>query len=380
MACLWKHPQSKNWYARFTDSTGRRRNRSTGTSVRKEALKIAANYESAGKTMRTAKQVRKVIAELHQEISGEAIVTQSFKTFAAAWIAKKNGEVSPATLTFYKKTVSKFSEFLGPKADEDIANITAAHILDFRSSLAKTISTKTTNHNIKGLRMIFKAARQEQVIADNPTEAVNTLKVTDRTERRPFTLEEVRTLLLHADDEWKSMIRFGLYTGQRLADLAMLTWGKINIPLAEIRLRTRKTGKPLIIPIAPPLLDALKAQPKPANPDAPVHPNAFQILRRNGTSAALSNQFSDILTKAGLRSKASHQRKPNGKGRAAAREVSQLSFHCFRHTAVTFLKEAGVSAAVVMEMIGHDSQQMSEHYTHVGKDAMEKAANSLPRL
>lgn len=303
MACLWKHPQSKNWYARFTDSTGRRRNRSTGTSVRKEALKIAANYESAGKTMRTAKQVRKVIAELHQEISGEAIVTQSFKTFAAAWIAKKNGEVSPATLTFYRKTISKFSEFLGPKADEDIANITAAHILDFRSSLAKTISTKTTNHNIKGLRMIFKAARQEQVIADNPTEAVNTLKVTDRMERRPFTLEEVRTLLVHADDEWKSMIRFGLYTGQRLADLAVLTWGKINIPQAEIRLRTRKTGKSLVIPIAPPLLDALKAQPKPANPDTPVHPNAFQILRRNGKSAALSNQFSEILTKAGLRSK-----------------------------------------------------------------------------
>jgi integrase len=380
MACLWKHPQSKNWFARFTDSSGRRRNRSTGTPNRKEAVKIAESYESAGKTMRTAKQVRKVIAELHQQISGEMLVTQSFKIFAASWLAKKDGEVSPATLNFYKKTVSKFSKFLGPKADEDMASITAAHVLSFRSSLAKSISAKTTNHNIKGLRMIFKAARQEQVIADNPTESVNTLKVTDRTERRPFTLDEVRKLLTHADQEWKSMIRFGLYTGQRLADLAMLTWGKINIPQAEIRLRTRKTGKPLIIPIAPPLLDALKAQPKPADPDAPVHPNAFKTLSRNGMSATLSNQFSDILAKAGLRSKAPRRRKENGKGRATAREVSQLSFHCFRHTAVTLLKEAGISAAVVMEMIGHDSEQMSAHYTHVGKEAMEKAAKTLPRL
>jgi hypothetical protein len=118
MACIWKHPQSKNWYARFTDSTGRRRNRSTGTPNRKEALKIAQSYEAAGKTVRTAKQVRKVITELHQEISGEAIVAQSFKTFAANWLAKKTGEVSPATLNFYKKTVSKFSEFLAAKADE----------------------------------------------------------------------------------------------------------------------------------------------------------------------------------------------------------------------------------------------------------------------
>jgi integrase len=111
-----------------------------------------------------------------------------------------------------------------------------------------------------------------------------------------------------------------------------------------------------------------------------VHPNAFKTLSRNGMSATLSNQFSDILAKAGLRSKAPRRRKENGKGRATAREVSQLSFHCFRHTAVTLLKEAGISAAVVMEMIGHDSEQMSAHYTHVGKEAMEKAAKTLPRL
>lgn len=42
------------------------------------------------------------------------------------------------------------------------------------------------------------------------------------------------------------------------------------------------------------------------------------------------------------------------------------------------LKEAGIPAAVVMEMIGHDSKQMSEHYTHVGTDALKKAAESLP--
>lgn len=380
MACLWKHPQSKNWYARFTDSTGRRRNRSTGTANRKEALKIAQSYESAGTKIRTAKQVRKVIAELHQEISGETIVAQSFKTFATDWLGKKNGEVSPATLNFYKKTVVKFSEFLGAKADEDMASITAGNILAFRSSLAKSISTKTTNHNIKGLKMIFKAAKQQQVIADKPTESVNTLKDTSRTERRPFTLDEVRKLLVHADDEWKSMIRFGLYTGQRLADLAALTWGKIDIPQGEIRLRTQKTGKTLIIPIAPPLLDALKLQTNPGDPDAPVHPNAFQTLDRTGRSAALSNQFSDILAKAGLRPKAPRQRKEDGRGRAAARSISRLSFHCFRHTAVTLLKEAGVSAAVVMEMIGHDSEQMSAIYTHVGKDAMEKAANTFPVL
>jgi len=44
------------------------------------------------------------------------------------------------------------------------------------------------------------------------------------------------------------------------------------------------------------------------------------------------------------------------------------------------LKEAGVPSAVVMELIGHDSEQMSQHYTHVGKEALDKAAASLPDL
>lgn len=33
-----------------------------------------------------------------------------------------------------------------------------------------------------------------------------------------------------------------------------------------------------------------------------------------------------------------------------------------------------------MELIGHDSEQMSEHYTHVGQEAMRKAAEALPNL
>jgi integrase len=44
-----------------------------------------------------------------------------------------------------------------------------------------------------------------------------------KSERRPFTIDELRAVLEVADDEWKSLIKFGLYTGQRLADIAALT-------------------------------------------------------------------------------------------------------------------------------------------------------------
>jgi len=103
-------------------------------------------------------------------------------------------------------------------------------------------------------------------------------------------------------------------------------------------------------------------------------------VSKQGRSGNLSNQFSDLLANAGLRKKQTHQKKKDGKGRNAERDTNGLTFHCFRHTAVSLLKDAGVPVATVMEFTGHDSEQMSEHYTHVGTDAMNKAAKAFPDL
>lgn len=60
--------------------------------------------------------------------------------------------------------------------------------------------------------------------------------------------------------------------------------------------------------------------------------------------------------------------------------TGELSFHCIRHTAVSLMKDAGIPEAAVMELVGHDSEQMSAHYTHVGREALERAAGALPEL
>ena len=83
------------------------------------------------------------------------------------------------------------------------------------------------------------------------------------------------------------------------------------------------------------------------------------------------------MAEAGLRRKKPHRKSTEGE---AERRGTELSFHCLRHTAVTLMKEAGIPAAVVMELVGHDSEAMSAHYTHVGAEAMQRAADSLPDL
>lgn len=174
---------------------------------------------------------------------------------------------------------------------------------------------------------------------------------------------------------------FGLYTGQRLGDIAMLTWQNIDLEHGEIRLITRKTRKTLNLPIAGPLQRHIETMSISDDPAAPLHPRAFRIVSVQGKSGHLSNQFADVLAEAGLREKKTHRKNEDGNvGRGRGSNAGGLSFHSLRHTAVTLMKEAGIPAAVVMELVGHDSEAMSRHYTHVGVDALRKAAGSLPDL
>jgi integrase len=175
------------------------------------------------------------------------------------------------------------------------------------------------------------------------------------------------------------MILFGLYSGQRLGDIAGLTWANVDLQAGELRLVTGKTGKRILLPLAGPLKAHVESLPSSDNPHTPLHARAFGFLQRQGKSSGLSNQFAALLAEAGLRPKQPH-RETHGEGRGIGSSQAGLSFHCLRHTAVSLLKEAGIPAATVMELVGHDSAQMSEHYTHVGRESMIKAAESFPEL
>jgi len=98
-------------------------------------------------------------------------------------------------------------------------------------------------------------------------------------------------------------------------------------------------------------------------------------------SGTLSRQFYEILATAGLAKAKSHKVvKGKGKGRDTRRTTGGLSFHCLRHTATSLLKNAGVSDAVAMEIIGHDTEAISRVYTHIEKGALRKAMNAMPDI
>ena len=149
--------------------------------------------------------------------------------------------------------------------------------------------------------MLFKSARRDSAIADDPTEFVEAVRKERGIKiKRPFTLPELRSVLDLANDEWRSMILFGLYTGQRLGDIATLRWNNLDVARGELRLSTRKTGKAIVLPLVASLRKQIEFLSTASNePSAPIHPKAFDLVEHQRKTGNLSNQFAGLLAAAG---------------------------------------------------------------------------------
>ena len=378
MASLRKFPGSVFWYACFNIPDGKRVQRSTKEILRKPAQAKADQWEVLTKERAKARQSHKVIAEIYRASHREELPNANAKAFVDGWLQRRKGELSPASYSSYAATSGLFLAWLGDAASRPLADLDKKHFVAFRDAQAKRVSTVTVNKFIKHLRVIFEDARRDGYMSENPAKDCPRLKEKVAGARRPFTVDELRSVLAVANEEWRSMILFGLYTGQRLADIAGLMWANVDLVENEIHLRTGKTDRMVRIPIAEPLLRFLEELPVGDAPSAPLHPCAAALFDRAG-GPMVSRQFGDLLAAAGVVSKRDHN-KTLGVGRAGKRASSELSFHSLRHTATSLMKNAGISPAVVQDIIGHDSAEMNTHYTHIESKAKREALNAMPDI
>lgn len=376
MASVRQHPRSPFWFACFSLPDGRRTHRSTKQTDRRKAERIANKWEDAARQQASETQARRVLSDIHKIIHGEPLVSKTIRDHFTAWLETVKATASPATAVAYAQVARDFLEMLGARADRDLQQLMPSDIAQFRDQALKRVSPTTANKRIKILRVCLGQAVKMGLIETNPATKIETIKVraADRGERRPFTLPELRKVLAVCSPEWRGIVLAGLYTGQRLGDIANLTWSAVDLDQGVISFVTSKTGRRQHIPIAKPLLAYLEALPATDNPREFVFPKAAVSGRR-------SNHFYDILVDAGLaKERSDDNTDKTGAGRKRRRVVNELSFHCLRHTATSLLKVAGVSQAVVMDLIGHDSEAASRTYTHVDEAAKRAALEKLPDI
>jgi integrase len=339
-------------------------------------FETAAIEASEGRFMES--RARKVISDIFHLGHDQAMNSSTVADFLDSWLVAKELEAGEATYERYATVVDQFRKFLGSKVKRDLCTITSTDITKFRDTLAKRVAPGTVNISLKILRSAFSKARREGLIDVNEVSRVEPIKRHDRFSRRAFTIEELKDILKAANDEWKGIVLFALYTGARLGDIASLTWQNILLDKAELQFETAKTGRASNIPLAAPLLRYVESLPAGDDPSQPLFPKAHATVQRQGRTGNLSNEFYAILVASGLAKPRTH--KSTGKGRSVKRDQSDVSFHSLRHTATSLLKNAGVSNAVAQEFIGHESDAISRVYTHIDSDALRAAAAKLPDI
>ncbi len=384
MASLHKDPRGRSpfWYCSYKTPDGVWHLRSTKSADRKQAEEICRTMAQAAALGRTRKLtpeaardvIARAVADVFLASNDEVLPSTTIRSWCDQWLESKKIEATPSTVARYTGILQRFYAFLDRKVDRDIATLTAANIGAFRDRLAKELSRASANVAIKCLRACLSAATKQGLLTNNPAALVDKLKMRGASARRPFTVTELqRVLKIAGDSEWRGMILAGIYTGARLGDIARLTWRNVNLESTEVTFTAGKTGKRMVLPMARPLADFFEDSTSADDPDAFVFPNAAEAAKRTGT---LSNQFYSLLVEAGLAE--ARSKKNTGKGRNAARPVGELSFHSLRHTAVTFLKAAGVSDALAQAIAGHESAAVSRIYTHLDTETLRGAIDKLP--
>lgn len=402
MASIWKHPKSPFWMGCFTDYKGmtlRQLKRTTATGDKKLAARIADQYEQAAAGKIEIEDTRRfldgisdratrrtagiVLDDLLRSVNGRGLESASLKAVTERWLEDSRTVVRIATFLKYQNVLRDFVAYTEGRAEFDIGQFKREDVEAYRNHLARRQSAGTVNVKLKVLRAFFEDARQRYQLPRNPAKDVKSIRGKEDATRRGFTLAELGKLLEVADGEWRGMILFGVFTGQRLGDVAALRWRHLNFDTWSIEFRTQKTDRQQIIPLAPAVREyVLNELPAADDREAFLFPKAGLNTNRaaHGMTTILSSQFRGLLVKAGLMEAKSHKAKDRKEGRSAKRRTSELSFHSLRHTLTSLLKTAGVPESVVMDFVGHESKAVSANYTHIPTAAKVEAVAKLPAL
>ncbi|HQL20588.1 MAG TPA: tyrosine-type recombinase/integrase [Opitutaceae bacterium] len=384
MASVRRKDRSPYYFACFYDENGNAKCISTKSKNKKEALRIANEWESAWQKKVTTSQAKVVLNDILEMVGAQKMATKTVGQLFDEWLAEKKDEVSPGSFDQYTGVLKNARIYLGKAVEKDVRDVSRFDIIAARTSIAEAISPSAANKMLDHLRMVFKYAVDNELIDRSPMVKIKNAVIPEGSKgtRRGLTLPEVRRLLAIVSPLWRGLILVGLYTGQRLGDVVRLQWGHLVKEVVEgsemhlISVRTRKTKRWVRIPAAPPLLNhLLSIRPSDPEPSDPVFPAGVALLDKKGRVARLSNQFYDHLVLAGLAPK--RQKANTGNGHSRRRKVNALSFHCLRHAATSLLKAAGVPQAVVMDIIGHESPEISAIYTHIDDATKCQAINKI---
>jgi len=222
-------------------------------------------------------------------------------------------------------------------------------------------TSRTVQYVLATIRQTWNAARLDGFVSgDSPTRSVKLPKVDNRRQRylSPDECEALLTALKPHSEHVYFISILSLDTGMRFSEIANLEWQDVNIFAESLFLRDTKPGRNRPVFMTARVKDLFQKMPF-GKPDELVFPN-----RDGQRMKHISKTFDETVEKLGL-------------NRGITDSRYKAVYHSLRHTHASRLLESGVDIYHVKELLGHQSIQTTERYTHTRDETLKNAVKSM---
>lgn len=261
----------------------------------------------------------------------------------------------------YLRDVAKLRDYAISECGGCAPKALDAHqILSFVSWLSKSgLDARSQARTISGIKSFYKFMLLEDLIAEDPTELLETPKL-GRYLPDVLSREEIIACLeavdLSSDFGYRdrAILEILYACGLRVSELTDLRWSRLILDPGLIRV-SGKGNKERLVPVGEHALAALEQHKRFTQTQAQFGHEDFIFLNFQGKRLSRVSVFQIVkkyCAKAGIR--------------------KTVSPHTFRHSFATHLVEAGAGLRLVQTLLGHESITTTEIYTHLDLDYLRE--------
>lgn len=330
-----------------------------------------------GETLSAAQASRRALIVAARIVDKEAMDSGrsgnvSVRKYLDAFATRRKPYISAASHREMIKSFAYFCEFLGRRADGSLSSIVKDDAKRFVEHRRREVRHNTVRRDVSSLGYAFRDAYDSEIIDRNPFSGLKIPGDTraEKVTRAAFEINELQYIIDKFPPEWSSAVRCSFETyGQRLGDILALRWEQFDFAAGVVHMTTGKTGAVLDQPMRAEFAAWARAEMerRQAKPKDLLHPT----LHRLGKSA--SGQFGALLRAHGIGV-------VNAKTGGKRCNINSKTFHSIRATVVTLLQAGGVVPGMSQALLGHESQEIHNHYNRASVEQRRGAAQVLPTL
>lgn len=355
----------------YRDAQGKRIRRDIGWAS--EGITAAFAHQERLRLIAEAKAIRRGESSPLTVQQASLILDRAWERYRDDWMKAKGKR--------YDSDQWMYDAHVRPVFGRTLLQEISPYALDrFMASLtAQGLSAQTIRHLVGLIRRIMRRMVAWGLYdGPLPFDAISMPRLDNRRERF-LQPEEARALLaeLHrrSHQTWL-MALISLQCGLRFSEIAGIRHMDINLQQGLLYIAESKNGRARHAYLTPELIDALR--------DLPARPaNALVFPARDGKKMTnVSDSFSRAVDYLGLNDTGDTFRDANGIEHPVkiTDRRQRIVFHSLRHTYASWLACSGAGQAMIAELLGHSSLEMSRRYTHLMDDEKKSTMECISKI